>query len=532
MKGVKFLISIISLMILVSCNSLDYGAGAVSNWITGLAPWAVRKPLEKMFADGTDDIYEDLVKSKQKQQAKAQLRKVLNQCSSASSPSPHLVKQLKELKAAQEQRKCLGCVPWGKVYSCEKMESLKDLSLQVTYSKIFGENAKYISQNHPNLKNVCCEESCKNKCESLCPDSPEILQKAKSKQNTHVDNLLPVTNTGEFYTYPEEHQTSYGPIGFGGVCNAHSTVRRKIATLTMFSDKFKKPSGMTISQENVYYEKILKDLLSGKVREVPGYSNVFSFLSRPHLQPILRKGILKEFHHQAFTNPLHIENWSSQIAHSKSSLKSAMTEIQKNIEISGVSQITYGNDDNGGHTVEVFHTYEDTVNDPRDQSKTVKAKVLCTIDSNDTVCTLKYWRKHAPCVPSIAGDNHATEQDSELRRMRSRPFSLNFGAQRLFQSTPGRPNSDYTPGDIYCPNKMIVLKDGSYSYQGYHYTHSRFSVDSTQSKSTKQLISSLRKYCVGKTKCNLREIKERKEVGTARSVDSVIRSTTLPTGAF
>ena len=49
-----------------------------------------------------------------------------------------------------------------------------------------------------------------------------------------------------------------------------STVRRKIATLAMFSNKFKKPIGMTSSQENIYYEKILKDLLGGKVREVQG----------------------------------------------------------------------------------------------------------------------------------------------------------------------------------------------------------------------------------------------------------------------
>ena len=239
MKRLKFLITIISLISMVSCNTLDYGAGAVSGWVTGLAPWAVRKPLEKMFADGTDDIYEDLIKSKQKQQAKSHLREVLEQCRASSSPSPQLVEQLEELKAAQEQKKCLGCVPWGKVYSCEKMESLREIPLRVTYSKIFGENAKYIYQNHPNLKSVCCEESCENKCESLCPDSPEILQKAKSKQNTHLDNLLPVTNTGDFYSYPEEHHSYQTPFGFNGVCNGHSTVRRRIATLAMFSHQFK-----------------------------------------------------------------------------------------------------------------------------------------------------------------------------------------------------------------------------------------------------------------------------------------------------
>ena len=199
-----------------------------------------------------------------------------------------------------------------------------------------------------------------------------------------------------------------------------------------------------------------------------------------------------------------------------------MKEIKQNIEISGVSQITYGYDDDGGHTVEVFHIYEDTVPDPRDYSKTVKAKILCTIDSNDSVCYLQASKEYAPCDVKRYGNNHT----------RQNMFTVGPTGQVTFSLNQRRATSDYTPNGVYCPNKMTVLDDGSYEYKNTYNKESRFSVDSIQSKNTKQLISSLRDYCIDKTNCNLREIKEREEIGTARSVDTLLRNTLSPTGTF
>ena len=86
-----------------------------------------------------------------------------------------------------------------------------------------------------------------------------------------------------------------------------------------------------------------------------------------------------------------------------------MEEIEKNIEISGTSQITFGRDDNSGHTVEAFHIYEDQVEDPKNKNNKVKAKILCVIDS-DTICLVEVGERGAPCKPF----EFTTKRDSEM----------------------------------------------------------------------------------------------------------------------
>ena len=107
--------------------------------------------------------------------------------------------------------------------------------------------------------------------------------------------------------------------------------------------------------------------------------------------------------------PFHIESIPTLLAHTKSSLKSTIKEIEQNIEISGVSQITFSYDNGEGHTLEVFHTYEDIVYDPNDSKKKVKAKIMCTIDSEDSVCFLQASKEYAPCEEKSYGTNHASK---------------------------------------------------------------------------------------------------------------------------
>ena len=73
MGKIPQIISIISLLFLISCQSLDYGAGAVGNYTSGFFPWLVRKPLEKAFSDGSDDFFEDLSKSQAQQKEEINL---------------------------------------------------------------------------------------------------------------------------------------------------------------------------------------------------------------------------------------------------------------------------------------------------------------------------------------------------------------------------------------------------------------------------------------------------------------------------
>ena len=503
-----------SLLFLLGCQSLEYSAGAVANYATGLAPWIARKPLEKLFADGSDDLYEDLASSKGKERRKEKLRRALAaQCDpSISAPLTSSQEEgLRMISEAHERKKCLGCVPWGAVYSCEEMEKAERKSTVLgAYIQIFGDNAYQLFGDNNNLNKVCCEESCENKCESLCPDSPIILDRTKNNHSTNIENLLPVTNHGEFYTRPEEHLTNSKPLFFNGVCNGHATVRRRISTLAMFSGSFRKPKNMSSSQENEYYEKILEDLLSGKVREVPGYTDINSFLSRPHLAPMLRRGILREWHNQGFRNPLQVESWSTQswltpLSKSRRTFNNTMREIEQNLEVSGVSQITFGRDGGGGHTVEVYHMFEDTVQDPNDINKTVKAKIMCTIDSNNRTCNIDLTQSYAPCVTG------------PLSSKRDR-FSIN--------QTSGM---DYSPTGVYCPaaNRFIVHQDMTFEYESNHQKDADFGVDSQQYKNTKELISSLREYCIKTTKCNLKELQEEQRIQQAIIQESVTRSMDL-----
>ena len=159
--------------------------------------------------------------------------------------------------------------------------------------------------------------------------------------------MLPMTNSGNNYSFPEEHRQWKSPLFFNGVCNGHSTIRKRIATLSVFSGSFSLPPNLSSSEEDEYYEEILSDLLAGKVREIPGYQNIHDFLSMPHLAPILRKGILHEFHRQAFHNPFQgLESIPIFRGFSRDGFNSTMEEIDKNIEISGTSQITFGRDNN------------------------------------------------------------------------------------------------------------------------------------------------------------------------------------------
>ena len=506
MRKLKKSISIISLLFLLGCQSLDYSVGAAANYLSGLAPWLVRKPLEKLFADGSDDLYEDLANSRVKEKRQAKLRRALAaQCDpSISAPlSSSQEEGLRMISEAQERKKCLGCVPWGAVYSCEEMEKAeKESTVLGAYIQIFGDDAYYLFGKDSNLNKVCCEQSCDNKCDSMCPDSPIILDKTKNNHSTNIENLLPVTNHGEFYSRPEEHHTMSKPFFFRGVCNGHATVRRRISTLAMFSGRFRKPENMSSSQENEYYEKILEDLLSGKVREIPGYTDINSFLSRPHLAPMLREGVLSEWHQQGFRNPFQVESSLTQFSPSRSTFDSTMREIEQNLEVSGVSQITFGRDGGGGHTIEVYHMFEEMVQDPNDASKKVKAKIMCTIDSNNRTCRINLRNRYAPCVTG---------------RLTSQRDSI-FSTQ-----TSGR---NYSPTGVYCPadNRFIVHQDMSYEYEGDHQKTKVFGVDSQQYKNTKELISSLREYCIKSTKCNLKELQEEQRVQQAIIQESRIRS--------
>ena len=102
-----------------------------------------------MFTDGTDDFYEQLLESRKIILNNENLRDNLS-CTDSSD--------LEKIVKAQKEKECLGCVPWGKIYTCEEMEKYKEKPVSIAYQRIFGEYAKYLQENYKNLNKVCCSK--------------------------------------------------------------------------------------------------------------------------------------------------------------------------------------------------------------------------------------------------------------------------------------------------------------------------------------------------------------------------------------
>ena len=122
-------------------------------------------------------------------------------------------------------------------------------------------------------------------------------------------------------------------------------------------------------------------------------------------------------------------------------------------------------------------------------------------------------KEYAPCEEKSYGTNHASKNSPHLEYLKITP-PLVFTAQTKWW---------FIKMDLLCIWVVTIKNPGS-------------PVDSVQNKNTKELISSLRDYCINKTKCNFKEIKQeehkRKIRGNSRSIESVIRSTNLPLANF
>ena len=106
-------ILLMSLLIFSSCNDTHYATGVGLMGITGLAAYPIKKPLEAVFADGTDDFYEQLAKSRKTESKNENLREILSCRPKAGYPLKRPSEEnLKRFIKATEKKSCLGCVPW------------------------------------------------------------------------------------------------------------------------------------------------------------------------------------------------------------------------------------------------------------------------------------------------------------------------------------------------------------------------------------------------------------------------------------
>ena len=103
----KTLILMTFTMLMSGCDYLNYGGGAVGSWILGLPTYVIKKPLEKMFADGTDDFYEQLLKSRKIVLQNEKLRESLS-CKENSD--------LEEVIKAQKEKNAWDAFPGENLY--------------------------------------------------------------------------------------------------------------------------------------------------------------------------------------------------------------------------------------------------------------------------------------------------------------------------------------------------------------------------------------------------------------------------------
>ena len=464
----NYIVKTIMVISLVSqMSSCNYLGGFIGSGISGLVTYPFNR-LAEAFQDGTDDYFDAHLTDEQRRHTEETLR-LINYCrfvEGAEFPESFV-----GIAQALEQRQCLGCVPWGRVFECSVIPDTRtDSDLRI----LFGSKADEIMSSYSNLAGSCCSVSCSDRCSRLCPEGAAIMGQARRNSIPYRENTLPMGNSGEDYSHPENHSTRPAqidaPTGYNGGCHGHSTVRANIAALGQFDAPAQESpplgeDGQPLTGEDLdeFYESVLSDLARGNVRRVPGYSNLRDFTSRAGIAPVLRAEVLRSFHQQARTNPFMVESLSVKKDFDAEKYSESMEDINRNISVAGSAQVTFGFDAGGGHTVEVYKTHVETING-REVTK------MCITDSNKTICNYDYSQEGAPCV-SRSGD--------------------------YLSATLAAPPSSQIVDGVYCPRIVTSYNDNfSYDFPGHGLnTGNSFDVDRQQNRNVNNSINKLSSYC-------------------------------------
>ena len=353
------------LIICVLCISWQPAEVAIPG-IFGLISYPVDR-LVSAFEDGVEDFHEATIESLEKQQSEATLREI-NHCRSFYETLPDQLRDVKKIKLALDLRSCLGCVPLGHNFSCDKDNSR--LLSQKPYS------------SYPNLEGNCCTEACEDRCERLCPETFELLGEARERSIAYRENLMDITNSASDFGDPSV---------FGGYCHGISAVRRSFATLAKFDPK----SPVKFSEKNKlnkfeeFYGEIIQEIISGeRVRTIPGFKNINHFTSDPRVRPLLQEAVKSSFMEQNFHNPLLVESLAITDRLDESEFMEELSKIELHIQAQGSAQISFGKGGLKGHTIEIYHMLDI-------QRKGKNYTRMCVIDSNaNQVERNSYYEKH------------------------------------------------------------------------------------------------------------------------------------------
>ena len=203
---------------LTQLTSCDYLTGFIGHGVLGFLTYPLVRLVEA-FEDGVDDFYERDLTDAQRRQLEEALR-LVNYCKFVSGVE--LPASFGSLATAINQRNCLACVPWGKIYECRAFPDNRSNAELIT---LFGNHASDIMSSYTHLPGNCCSNSCENRCQLMCPESAEILAQSRNSSIPFRENTIPIGNSSATYG---------NPTGFNGACHGHATVRHNISALAQW----------------------------------------------------------------------------------------------------------------------------------------------------------------------------------------------------------------------------------------------------------------------------------------------------------
>lgn len=147
-------------------------------------------------------------------------------------------------------------------------------------------------------KNLCS-------CEKLCPQGFDIFRRKPLMSSTEdlstKENSLAFRNDGAMRLSSIE--------GTQGYCWGHASMTTKFNRLGFFQPGDKKkyealdaaPGSAARTEAVEYYKEIIDDIADNKVREIPGFANLYELSSHPDLQSYIADKVAYEWADRAMT---------------------------------------------------------------------------------------------------------------------------------------------------------------------------------------------------------------------------------------
>ena len=257
MKSKKNIILYSLFFLLLSCNQNQYGAltaaknlvslpySSVKNFFSNRRYNDIRENSETTSPEETQDI--NMISCVQRQ---------------ADSSPTHPLELYGDIMNQTRELVC-SCKPWG---SC--------------------------------FKNTCS-------CSTLCPNNFDIFKKHPYEESTA--DLSTLENSLSFRNAESMELSTIE--GTNGYCWGHASITSKFNRLGFFDDSDtemkdnldKAPGSSERDQAIRYYKEVIDDIVDNKVRNIPGFKNLYEFSSHPELETYLSDKVAKSWANRAMS---------------------------------------------------------------------------------------------------------------------------------------------------------------------------------------------------------------------------------------